>query len=210
MIPKEKKDMKRKEKFSSDIDAVKAFTEGDQSAFNYLYHKHYTYVYDFASKRLNYNKGLASDISSQTFVNFYKYAGRFNIHYNIKLGSFLCEIANNLIIDNYRKLQRQVELNGYSLSACQNDSGELTIRDTSCLSPEKILDRKIVSTILYSQIAKLDTISNKILIYFYKEEMTYQEICTKLDLPLHLVKTKLFRAKQKLRCSLRNSGLRYS
>lgn len=207
MIAGSYKTKKRKDKFTSDIDAVKAFTSGDQSAFNYLYHKHYTYVYDFASKRLNYNKGLASDISSQTFVNFYRYAGRFNVQYNIKLGTFLCEIANNLIIDNYRKLQRQVESNACSLTSQQNDFGELTISDSSMLLPDKILDRKMINSILYSQIAKLDALSNKIVVYFYKEEMSYQEICNKLDLPLHLVKTKLFRAKQKLRVSLKNSGL---
>ncbi len=200
--------MKKNDKFNTDIEAVKAFTDGDESAFNYLYNKHYTYVYDFASKRLNYNKCLAGDISSQTFVNFYRYAGRFNIHYNIKLGSFLCEIANNLIIDNYRKLQRRVEAKSHSLSIHQSDSGELLISDNPYQSPENILNRKMTNTILYTQIDKLDAMSNKILIYFYKDELSYLEICSKLDLPLHLVKTKLFRAKKKLRSSLINSGLR--
>ncbi|PWG81786.1 RNA polymerase sigma factor [Pararcticibacter amylolyticus] len=192
----------------TDSEAVKAFTSGDQSAFRYLYHKHYKYVYDFASKRLNYNKDLAGEISSQTFVNFYKYAGRFDIDYDIKVSSFLCEIANNLIIDNYRKLQRRVESKACALSTFQNDADELFAMNSSSQSPDNILDRKLIDRLLYSQIARLDPLSNKIVTYFYKEEMTYQEICTKLELPLHLVKTKLFRAKKKLRSYLINSGLR--
>lgn len=192
----------------TDTEAVKAFTSGDQSAFRFLYQKHYKYVYDFASKRLNYNKELASEISSQTFVNFYKYAGRFNSDYNIKVSSFLCEIANNLIIDNYRKLQRRVEARAFSLSDTDNNIEDMVPGTNQGQSPDNLLDRKLTYRILYSQIAKLDDVSHQIILYFYKEELSYQEICEKLDLPLHLVKTKLFRAKKKLRSYLLNSGLR--
>ncbi|WP_374164767.1 RNA polymerase sigma factor [Arcticibacter sp. MXS-1] len=192
----------------TDNEAVKAFTSGDQYAFRFLYQKHYKYVYDFASKRLNYDKELASEISSQTFVNFYKYAGRFNSDYNIKVSSFLCEIANNLIIDNYRKLQRRVEARAYSLSDTENSIEDLILPTNQGQAPDTLLDRKMTYRILYSQIAKLDNVSHQIILYFYKDELSYQEICEKLDLPLHLVKTKLFRAKKKLRSYLLNSGLR--
>ncbi len=192
----------------SDIDAIRAFLGGDQRAFRLLYNKHYKYVFDYASKRLNFNKELANEISSQTFVNFYRYASRYNTDYNVKVSSFLCEIANNLIIDNYRRQQRTVECNSFSLSAGNINNEELNISNCSTTAPDHLLDKKLSYNILYSQIDKLDAVSNKIIRYFYKDELSYQEICDKLELPLHLVKTKLFRAKKKLRTLLKDSGVR--
>lgn len=197
-----------KTKTYSDNEAIKAFIAGDQRAFRYLYNKHYKYVFDYASKKLNFNKDLAGEISSQTFVNFYKYAARYDTQYNVKVSSFLCEIVNNLIIDNYRRSQRSVECKSLSLSAVNVDHEDFNISNCSSTSPDHLLDKKLSYRILYSQIERLDEISNKIVTYFYKEEMSYQEICDKLDLPLHLVKTKLFRAKKKLRSYLINSGVR--
>lgn len=192
----------------TDNEAVVAFVAGDQRAFRFLYNKHYKYVYDYTCKKLNYNSELAREIVSQTFVNFYKYASNYNTDFNIKVSSFLCEIANNLIIDNYRKTQRTVEANSFSLSCSDIEVDHLMLDKTSSSSPDYLLDRKMAHRILYTQIGRLDDVSHQIVLYFYRDELSYQEICSKLNLPLHSVKTKLFRAKKKLRSYLLNTELR--
>lgn len=192
----------------SDNEAVVAFVGGDQRAFRHLYNKHYKYVNDYVCKKLNFNKELAREITSQTFVNFYRYAGNFKVEFNVKVSSFLCEIANNLIIDNYRKSRRSVEFNSFSLSDDALDVEHLMLDKCSLSSPEYLLDRKMKYTILYNHLNRLDPLSYQIVLYFYKEELSYQEICTRLDLPLHLVKTKLFRAKKKLKSYLLNTEIR--
>lgn len=199
--------MNKKQQYNSDIEALEAFNAGEESAFNYLYHTHYSYVFDFVSKRLNFNKPMAREITSHAFTNFYRSAGKFDMRYKIKLDTFLCKIADNLIIDSHRKLERRIEGRSLPLSFYQKDSGELMIADNIYPSPESIVDRKIINKILHSKIASLDSVSNKILTYFYKDELSYQEICIRLDLPLHSVKARLFRARKKLSHSLINSGI---
>jgi RNA polymerase sigma-70 factor (ECF subfamily) len=81
---------------------------GDRIAFGKLYDRFMSPIYRFVYYRV-YNKGLAEDLTSQTFLKAVENIASYDRKKG-KFSSWLYRIARNLVIDYYRSRKKTVEL----------------------------------------------------------------------------------------------------
>ncbi|OHD61442.1 MAG: hypothetical protein A2014_01910 [Spirochaetes bacterium GWF1_49_6] len=82
--------------------------DGDRNAFGKLYDRYMPPIYRFVYYRV-YNKGLAEDLTSQTFLKAVENIASYDRKKG-KFSSWLYRIARNLVIDYYRSRKKTVEL----------------------------------------------------------------------------------------------------
>lgn len=73
------------------------------------------------------------------------------------------------------------------------------------LTPENKLMAKVEDHLLAEQIIALPIKFREVIILFYYEEFTLEEISSLLNININTVKTRLYRAKTKLRDSMKGS-----
>ncbi len=138
---------------------------------------------------------VAQDVVQETFVKAIK-----NVHTlkdANKIGSWLNTIAARTAIDFLKKESRWVveELH----------DGFINYENTSPISSvEKEVSNRFTKKMVENEIDNLEPIFRMVMILKYVAELTDEEIATTLDISLGTVKSRLFRAKSKLKKSLEN------
>lgn len=129
----------------------------------------------------------AEDITQETFIKFYTHIGSLDPEKNIK--SFLFTIATRTAYDWLRKKQKQPKIFSF-------DDTEFPVEtigdDSTYYNVERL-------TGLEEALEKIKPQQKSILMLFYREGFSYQEIADIFNLPINTVKTHLRRAKQSLR-----------
>jgi len=152
----------------------KVYKEFSSSIFRYIYFK----VSDYEA---------AADLTADTFTRFWKVSLRDSIG-NTK--AFLFSIANGIVIDYYRKKQKQKKV---SLDVI--DEWLLGINDTN----EEMLSNKQEITYIFKKLKKLKKIYQDILILYYVEELQIDEISMILNKTENNTRVILHRALQSLK-----------
>ncbi|MBP8791107.1 MAG: sigma-70 family RNA polymerase sigma factor, partial [Breznakibacter sp.] len=98
-----------------------------------------------------------------------------------------------------------------SLDGGMNDENEIEptipIKDTN-LDPEENLIRDQIVTLMRTVVTKLKPRYRILIEKRYFQELSYEEISLELDLPIGTVKAQLFRARELLFNTLKNSEVR--
>lgn len=142
------------------------------------------------------DKSLASDIMQEVAIKIYKNQSRLASIDNSR--AWLYRVTRNTLIDFYKKNDKAIPTELYSLELTVNERKEDIDELSTCLT-----------TIMSSTLSKSD---NDILHLSVMEQYTIKEISTKLNLTIEGTKTKLKRAKKKLSseffscCSLDKDG----
>jgi len=122
------------------------------------------------------NEQDAEEISVATFLRFYRTAGRFRGDCTLK--AFLTRIALNLTRDRLRKRKPLL------------DHAQLAPHNGP---PNALADR------IQEAMAYLEAQDREILALYYLEETEYEELMEMLGVSYDVVRTRLVRARQKLR-----------
>ena len=130
-----------------------------------------------------------------------------------QLSTWLYRIVQNHLIDNYRKKNLNVELT--SFTSKYNDDGrtshsspiDLEVEELHHVAPENTYDKEKVYNLVHNSINELAPKYRSLVELRFLEEMSYEEIAEKLDLPIGTVKAQLFRAKDMLHAKFMNSPL---
>lgn len=109
-------------------------------------------------------RALAEDILSETFLKTWQFAVNGGEIRNFK--SFLYKIANNLIIDYYRKKSKTPLSLEESLKEPVGDAP----------SPEKTVDEKLLAQSVRGYLEVLPPLYREIIIYRYIDELSIKEI----------------------------------
>ena len=164
---------------------------GDTGAFAVLVTHNLKLVYRYAF-RMTKNEEDAEDITQETFVKLWRNIDKFDLDKNFR--TWLLGIAHNTAIDFLRKRKNFV------FSDFDNEIGDFseTIADIAPLPPE-IFARAEQKNLLEVALAKLSPLAREVLVLYFEEDLTFNEISTILKKPLNTVKSQQRRALLMLR-----------
>jgi RNA polymerase sigma factor (sigma-70 family) len=179
----------------------KALDNGDQKAYAELMQRYRDSVYFMLLKMVN-NKDDADDLTIEAFGKAFKRLSQYTP--NFAFSTWLFKIATNNCIDHIRKKKN----NTFSIDKPFQDDegGEMTMDLRSeQLDPEEKVMKKQKVMLMREVVEKLKPRYKMLIEMRYFEELSYEEIAEKLELPLGTVKAQLFRAREFLQNILKNS-----
>jgi len=182
-------------KKADDIELINKAKTGDQKAFEALMAKYRNAVF-YTILKMIHNRDDAEDILlvsfSKAFNNLENYKEDF------AFSTWLFKIATNNCIDFIRKKK----LLTTPLEGSVTDSGDseyrgVVVSDTNA-DPEESIIKEQKAAKMRAIVDQLPDKYQTLIKMRYFEELSYEEIATKTDLPLGTVKAQLFRAKEAL------------
>ncbi|MGB3948643.1 MAG: sigma-70 family RNA polymerase sigma factor [Bacteroidia bacterium] len=178
-----------------------ALEKNDQKAFAELMDRYRDSVYFMLLKMVN-NKDDADDLTIEAFGKAFKRLHQYTPTY--AFSTWLFKIASNNCIDFIRRKK----MNVFSIDKkYENDEGgelNMDIRAEG-MDPEENMVKKQKMQHMHAIVEKLKPRYRTLVELRYFEELSYEEIAEKLDLPLGTVKAQLFRAREFLATILKNS-----
>ena len=190
------------EKALYDYNLVRAALDhGDQKAYAELMTRYRDSIYFMLLKMIN-NKDDADDLTIEAFGKAFNRLHQYTP--NFAFSTWLFKIATNNCIDFIRKKK----MNTFSLDKpFENDEGgEMTIDvKADVLDPEEKIIKKEKVKLMREVVEKLKPRYRNLIELRYFDELSYEEISVKLELPIGTVKAQLFRAREFLYNILKNS-----
>lgn len=175
----------------TDESLIKDYLSGDENSFKLLIDRYTPLMYAFA---LRFTKeDNAFDLTQEIFIKVWKNIKKFKREKS-QFKTWLFVIARNTITDYLRKKKT------IPFSALNTDDKDFvdTIEDKELLPDEdliKLEDKKFLNELL----DKLPVLYKEILVLYYQEDMTFDEIGKVLKKPLNTVKSYHRRSLLKLR-----------
>lgn len=159
-----------------------------------IYEEYNRYIY-YLCLKLTKNQVEAEDLMQEVWMKVVRYESSMKEVEHVK--AWLTTICMNTFRDKYRK---QVRSSKYI--AHQPDQLDVSILDliaSDVLSIEDQLEKEDVGEIIRSKVAELDGIYQKTVLYFYVHQFSLVEIAEVMKVSIGTVKSRLFRAKQRLK-----------
>jgi RNA polymerase sigma-70 factor (ECF subfamily) len=183
-----------------ETELVQLASNGSEQAFEQLVKLYEKRVYTMAL-RLVGNPDDAFDISQEAFIRVYRSLSGFKGE--AKFSTWIYRIVSNLCIDFNRRSKR---INQVSLEYSDDeDSFEISIPDDR-YDPEKELERSEITHAIENALTSLSDEHKQIFILRELNGLTYAEISEIMMLEEGTVKSRLFRAREKLRSALLAGG----
>lgn len=179
-----------------------ALNKGDQKAYAELMERYRDSVYFMLLKMVN-NKDDAEDLTIEAFGKAFKRLNQYTPTY--AFSTWLFKIASNNCIDFIRRKKMVI----FSIDKKhENDEGGEMNMDIKAdnLTPEEHMEKKQKIKHMRDIVEKLKPRYRILVELRYFDELSYEEIAEKLDLPLGTVKAQLFRAREFLANILKNSS----
>jgi RNA polymerase sigma-70 factor (ECF subfamily) len=168
------------EAYDEDVRHVEAFLDGNTAAFERLYEKYYEKVRALA-RGILINPEDAADAVQEVFALVYRNLARFNR--KSKFGTWLFRVAINRIIQHGRRLRSQ-----HKTAAL--DEAVACVEVAEFEEPDPDIERAMRA---------LSPADRAILVLFYWEELSLQEIGESLGCGVNAAKTRLYRARERFR-----------
>ena len=177
----------------AEADLIHRTLERDLSAFNALVLMHQDGLYGWLLSLVG-DEALADDLTQSTFITAYEKLASYR---GGSFRSWLFAIARNRAIDTMRRQKRYPSL---SLDATDDDDRDLyaILPDRSPL-PEEALEARQQAETIANLIRSLPEVFQQVLQLIDIEEFDYQEAADALGLPLGTVKSRLARARLRMR-----------
>lgn len=171
---------------NDDDDLIREYLEGNQGSFKFLVEKYTPSIYNFAVRFVGFDN--VSDVVQEVFIKVWKNIKKFDRE-KANFKTWIFTIARNTITDYLRKKKN------ISFSSFDNEEENFAenLEDKSILPNEaliKLEDRNLLNDLLN----KLPIHYREVLILYYQEEMTFNEIGQLLKKPLNTVKSYHHRA----------------
>lgn len=179
----------------SDSELVARLQAGDQAAYSQLVETHAGRIYRLALRMLG-NEADAEDILQETFLNAFRSIDSFQERASI--GTWLYRIATNAALMRLRRKEPDLVSVDQPL---ENDEGDLIPRqlfDFCCL-PEDDLLRGEAREEMLRAVDDLPATLRSVFVLRDIEGLSTQETAETLELSISAVKSRLMRARLKLR-----------
>ena len=173
---------------ADDQHLVALVLEGDDHAFEYLFNRYRDAIHRLFVARLG-GVSDTDDLLQETFIKVYININRYSPNYTF--GQWVYTIARNTFIDFMRRKQP--------------DEMSLDDRFTAPPANAPTPEERVINLQQRVQInAYLDQLSpayRELIVMRFFDELSYEEIAQKLNLPMGTVKTRIHRARTKM-CAL--------
>jgi RNA polymerase sigma-70 factor (ECF subfamily) len=154
----------------------------DESACQKILNLYKGRVFSYAYRMVkNYHD--AEDITFDAFIKCFHALPRFDIRKSFL--TWLFTITHNVTMDYFRKNKQQ-----YEYFDERHASNENLAQDYAEQRKMERIDQALL---------RLPAIDRELIILFHKEDHSYQEISEIVDMPVTTIKTRLHRARKKLR-----------
>lgn len=189
------------DKAKADLVLVDLAIKGDQRAYAELLERYRDAIYFMLLKMVN-NKSDAEDLTIEAFGKAFKRLVQYTPSY--AFSTWLFKIASNNCIDFIRRKKMVT----FSIDRTfENDEGgemKMDIKAEGLNPEEKVIKKQKIKHM--REIVETLKPRYRILVEMrYFDELSYEEIAEKLELPLGTVKAQLFRAREFLANILKNS-----
>ncbi len=177
---------------------VKAAKRGDLSAFNQLVLMYQNQAFNVAYRLLG-DADAAADATQDAFLKAFR---RLHQHRGGSFRSWLLRIVTNTCYDMLRKRKRQPTQPLEPLSD-DEESDRLPRWQSDAESPEDAILRREIHWAVQEGLAHLSPEHRTIVVLSDIEGLSYEEIAQVLNIPVGTVKSRLSRARARLRDYLR-------
>jgi RNA polymerase sigma-70 factor, ECF subfamily len=182
---------------------IQAAKKGDLQAFNQLVLTYQETLYNWACYLVN-DSDLAADLTQTVFITAYE---KIKTFHNGSFRSWLFQIAKNRSIDLHRSRQRHHTL---SLNQSIDDDNEQEwidqIEDRQ-LTPNEQIEQMEQAYAIQHMLQKLPEVYRSVLVLVDVNEMDYEEAAQTLRVPLGTIKSRLVRARLKMREFMKEAQL---
>lgn len=205
---KEKK-AKFADKDLQDLKMLEEIKSGNVNAYEVIYNRYYRYIqyHCFMSVK---DQQLANDLTVEILTKIYLNIDKYSVKYTFN--SWVWSIVKNYVVDYIRKSKNEpVNSNRNASIAIQETRDEgsefSTVYsnqlDSGDINPEELMQAKSTERIrrefVLNLLNGLNERERMIIIHYYFDEMSYDEIAAKLNIGLSLMKVTLLRTKEKLK-----------
>lgn len=185
-------------KFSSraqeDLELVAKAKEGDQNAFSKLMARYRDSIF-FMVLKMVHNRDDAEDLTIEAFGKAFNNIGNYSADF--AFSTWLFKIATNNSIDFIRKKRLQTTSLDQTSKTDDGETTPISVQDHAP-DPEQSVIKEQRAQKIRDAIEQLSPKYRSLIELRYLDELSYEEIAEKLDLPLGTVKAQLFRAKDML------------
>jgi len=178
-----------------DLQIINKFRGGEKSLFEDLVLKHQDKIYNLCRHMLD-NAHDAEDAAQDTFIKAYQNLDNFKP--NASFYTWLYRIGVNTCLD-YKKrpfweslLRRSDDEEEYNLDPASSEP-----------SPEKIYESKQLGLVLRKGLSRLSAKLRAVIVLKEIEGLSYEEIAEVLNVSTGTVKSRLSRAREKLKSQLK-------
>jgi RNA polymerase sigma-70 factor (ECF subfamily) len=174
----------------TDADLLKRAARGEESAFAVLYERHRAAIYRFAYRFLG-SRTLAEDVTQECFLALVRRPEGYQPE-KAALRTYLCAAARNLSFKHLRKL---------GVETLTDEPPEPSVPPATRSPLQAILDDEVRDRVREA-VEALPPLQREAIILFEYEEMSLAEIATIADADVGTIKSRLHRARERLRRSL--------
>jgi RNA polymerase sigma-70 factor, ECF subfamily len=178
----------------TDEELIPAYLSGEEEAFGELTQRHLGGVYSFALRLVGDN-AAAEDIAQETFLKAWKSLKKYDAKTS-KFKTWILRIARNTAIDYLRKKKH------VPISAFETESGSNVLAETVAAEDElapAMLERLDDARELHQTLEQLAPKHREILLLYYSNDCTFEDIASLLHEPTNTVKSRHRRALTALR-----------
>ena len=162
---------------------------GDQAAWERIVRLHWRRVFNVAYKFVG-RHDLAEDLTQDIFLKIFKSLDTFDRRANFQ--TWLISVSRNLCIDHYRSVRKERQTIDRDV-----DASELTPAAVEA-GPIAALEQRDRVTLLREALAALPPALRTAVVMRDIQELSYQEIASRLDLPEGTVKSRINRGRSEL------------
>ncbi len=180
---------------SSETSLILNARQGDLAAFNQLVLTYQDRIYNLAARILN-DEEMAGDITQNTFLTAYLNLPKFR---DGSFRSWLYRIATNACYDVYRKNKQHPVLSLENNELVEEKVAPLDDYSSSSAQPEREFERREMQRTIQNALSQLEIDQRAIVILVDQQGFDYQEAAQALGIPVGTVKSRLARARMRLR-----------
>ena len=167
---------------------------GDQLAWESIVRQHWRKVFNVAYKFVG-KHDAAEDLTQDIFLKVFKSLETFDRRANFQ--TWLISVSRNLCIDHYRSVRKERETIDRAV-----DPGQLTPASSDA-GPHAALEQRDRVVLLREAMQSLPDALRTAVLLRDIQELTYQEIADRLDLPEGTVKSRINRGRTELARQIR-------
>ena len=177
--------------------------KGDGRAFEQIVLSTESAVYNLALSLLK-NKEDAEDVTQETYLRLWRSIAELKIESSLKL--YILKTARNLALDVIRKNSKREDAD--TVVQYADEEFEIESEDTDpAARPDLAYLQKMESQAVRESINELPTSARELIILRDLEGLPYSEIATVLGIPEGTLKSKLFRARERLRKTILSKNI---
>ena len=169
----------------NDEKLMQGIIDGNQNAFNLLYHRYKSRLYYYFFRMLNNSEELANDFLQELFLKIIEKSENFNPTY--KFSTWIYSLAANMCKNEYRKRENRGE----------KITNEFNTVETEELSFSAFTTEQAVEKV-FEAMNKLEPEHRSTFLFRYREGFSIKEIARIQDIAEGTVKSRLHHAKKQL------------